>query len=185
MAKTVHVDHIAFVVPDLGVVTDQLPDFCTPLEIEDQPAEGTREQYVDISGDMAPMLLLMQPISDGPYQRALAKRGPGLHHIGCMTPSIDAARPQIEKSRLLLHPISLKTIKRGVIWVCRPGVPFLIEVVERETGAFDPCQLQIPAHLTIPNSVRDFFANLTLQPSDDDRFHIITGERIVSLRFRH
>ncbi len=42
-------------------------------------AEGTKEIYVNYGN--AGSLLLMEAIGPGPYQRALEKRGPGLHHI--------------------------------------------------------------------------------------------------------
>ena len=44
-----YVDHIAFVTSDLKAITDSLPAFCKPLAVEDQPAEGTREQYVEVA----------------------------------------------------------------------------------------------------------------------------------------
>lgn len=178
-------NHIAFVVPELEAITPSLPAFCKPFDIEMQPAEGTREQYVAVGDDTAPMLLLMQPVADGPYLRALNKRGAGLHHIGGTTPSIDALLPEIEKSRLLLHPISLKTLTHKTIWLCRPGVPFLIEVIETETtgsaGQADPCYLQIPAKWPIPPFVHAFFDNLSLQNTDDERFHVGVGDKRVSL----
>lgn len=178
-----YVDHIAFVTSDLKAITDSLPAFCKPLAVEDQPAEGTREQYVEVADTAAPMLLLMQPVQDGPYTRAVSKRGPGLHHIGGVTPSINALLPKIQQSRLLLHPISLKTIKRKVVWLCRPGVPFLIELVEREIPAGEnvPCSLRLPVHLRVPDFITAFFANLSFENADDGRFHIIIGDRTVVL----
>lgn len=178
------VDHIAFVTNHLETITDMLPPFCKPFPVEDQPAEGTREQYVEIADEAAPMLLLMQPVNDGPYLRALNKRGPGLHHIGGVTPSIAELLPRIQQSGLLLHPISLKTYENRVIWLCRPGVPFLIELVERpEQGSVGSteCSLHLPATLSVPGFITDFFTNLTIQNSEDGQFHITADSREIAL----
>jgi len=180
----VNVDHIAFITRQLETITDTLPAFCNPLEIEEQPTEGTREQYVDVAGESAPMLLLMQPISAGPYVRALDKRGPGLHHIGGTTPSIDALLPKIQQHRLLLHPNSLKSYtQHKTIWLCRPGVPFLIELVESDQPVTErlPATLRVPKEWSIPAYIRGFFSNLELQNTEDDRYHVRVEDRTVSL----
>ena len=177
------VDHIAFVTDEIERVTDSLPGFCNLLPIEEHPIEGTREQYIEIAGDMAPMLLLIQPIADGPYRRALDKRGIGLHHIGGTTPSIKRLLPTIEESRLLLHPISLNTLDRNQIWLCRPGVPFLVELVESTRAAASNTWgvLSIPTRLSIPSFVSSLFNNLVLQSSDDGRFHIHIEDSVVTI----
>ena len=177
-----YVDHIAFVTDEIERVTNSLPGFCNLLPIEEHPTEGTREQYIEIAGDMAPMLLLIQPIADGPYRRALDKRGAGLHHIGGTTLSIKGLLPKIEQSRLLLHPISLKTLGKNQVWLCRPGVPFLVELVESASAASNTsCVLSIPTRLSIPSFVSSLFNNLVLQSSDDGRFHIHIEDSVVTI----
>lgn len=175
-----YVDHIAFVTSDLQAIAQSLPDSCIRFPVETHPAEGTKEQYIDPTGDGGPLLLLMQPIGAGPYQSALNKRGPGLHHIGATTPSIVAAMPHIEQHRLLLHPISLHTYANPTptVWLCRPGVPFLVELWERDAPQTpgSPARLNAPAHWPIPDYIAGLFSNLMLGNADDDRFHLVIAQ---------
>jgi hypothetical protein len=115
------IDHIAVLTADLRCLSDALPAFCRKGAIESFPEEGTQEQYVEIA-ERVPRLLLLQPIAEGPYARALKKRGQGLHHIGVKTPSIKALVPSIREQGLLMHPISIQTLEHGVAWLCRPGL---------------------------------------------------------------
>jgi hypothetical protein len=173
------VNHIAILVRGLAAVSDSLPAFCKRLPVEDQPGEGTREQYIDVDGEDAVMLLLVQAVADGPYSCALAKRGPGLHHIGCVTSSITDEINRTCEGRLLLHPASLAMYSGGVVWLCRPGVPFLVELMQTS----DPIpsirggNLRLPSDVPIPEYIRSFSDNLVINDGDDRRMHIAIGER--------
>lgn len=91
--------------------------------------EGTREIYVEKGRTNA--LLLMEPVGDGPYRRALAKRGPGFHHMAIDVAEIESYIESISGSGWLLHPRSLTTIRRSrTAYLARPGFPCLIEVQE-------------------------------------------------------
>lgn len=60
-------------------------DMPSANEIEEFEGEGTRELYLGDFDKQSGLLLLMQaldPAGEAPYARALAKRGPGLHHLG-------------------------------------------------------------------------------------------------------
>lgn len=115
--------HVALLVPDLqralaGVRALGLE----PGPIDEFPAEGTRESYC---GQGAARLLLLEAIGPGPYQRALAKRGPGLHHVAVAVedgPALCAA------SGWLLHPRTLAS-QPHTLWLARPGVGALVEVM--------------------------------------------------------
>ena len=77
------IDHVAVLVADLEAALRDL----TPLgletgPIEEFPSEGTRECYLGRSDQSAKLLLLTPHGDAGPYARALARRGPGLHHVG-------------------------------------------------------------------------------------------------------
>ncbi len=99
-------------------------------EIEEFPAEGTRELYIG-EGNQMGKLLLMQANGPGPYQNALTKRGAGLHHIAIDVLNIDQYVESISGSGWLLHPKSFDFYRRiKQVWLCRPGIPFLIEVNE-------------------------------------------------------
>jgi hypothetical protein len=124
------IDHTAVLVRDLDGFLKMLPNGCKVGDIEDQPAEGTREVYVGGPESNTSSLLVVQPVRDGPYQSALDRRGQGIHHVCITTPDIGAFGRELATCRVFLHPVSLQTLGRGTLWLCRPGVPLLIEVVQ-------------------------------------------------------
>ena len=130
-------DHVALLVRNLEASRSVSRPFGFALQdIENFPE--TTETYVGEPGRSS-RLLLMQPSGPGSYQRALEKRGPGLHHLGVVVPSIKMFLSQIKDSGWLIHPVSaLKIEAGGDVYLARPGAP-LIEVSQQE-----PCK---PAQL--------------------------------------
>ncbi|PKK90998.1 MAG: hypothetical protein CVV64_04295 [Candidatus Wallbacteria bacterium HGW-Wallbacteria-1] len=124
------IDHIAILTESQERLNESLPGFCRGLEPELQPAEGTLERYVLIDGLSGLKLLLMEPVADGPYSSALSRRGSGLHHIALLIKSFEAFFESDNGLRLLLHPYSIQSIEYGTLWLCRPGIPFLVELTE-------------------------------------------------------
>lgn len=105
-------------------------------EIEEFPGEGTRELYLPPDPGGA-RLLLLEPCGEGPYRRALGKRGPGLHHVALEVPDVLAFA--IASPGWLAVPASLEGWRRqGTLWLARPGVGTLLEVSPRTEGAADP-----------------------------------------------
>lgn len=175
------IDHLAVVTADLTRQSEALPDFCRKQAIETFPAEGTQEQYVEFS-EQTPRLLLLQPIAAGPYARALAKRGPGLHHIGARTPSIDALVPRLSELGLLMHPISIQTLKQGVAWLCKPGLPFLIELSEGKADSdFEILELGFPTGSQLPVFAEQLFSNARLYSAATDCFELSAGDKQMKL----
>lgn len=125
---SVYIDHCAVLVADIEEALKKLPASCVHGEIHTYISEGTREVYVHHPESDQASILLMQAVSDGPYQRAMQKRGPGLHHICIRVENISEFIEEIASSGFLLHPKSLATFSHGVIYLCRPGIPFLVEV---------------------------------------------------------
>lgn len=124
------IDHVALLVGSIEGAVERLCVPATLSAIEEYPAEGTRELYVGDAGVPA-RLLLMQPIGPGPYERALEKRGEGLHHLAFCVEDLSAFIESISGTGWLLHPQSLQTVASiRQIWLCRPGVRALIEVTE-------------------------------------------------------
>ena len=94
-------------------------------------SEGTKEIYVNYASSSS--LLLMEAIGPGPYQRALEKRGPGLHHLAIDVEKIVKSLESFTKAGWELHPESFVTMERSkTAYLFRKGFPALIEVQERK-----------------------------------------------------
>jgi methylmalonyl-CoA/ethylmalonyl-CoA epimerase len=163
------VDHVALVVRRLEPVLERLPRL-DPGPIEDFPREGTREVYL---GDGAARLLLMQPTRpDGPYGRALAKRGPGLHHVAVNVPDLDAFLARV-RGWLVVPACVPGLASARTAWLARPGVAALLEVHEGEPPAGPPLVERIELPGPLPVEPRPGLA-----PSDDGEVWLtIAGER--------
>ena len=146
--KTV-LNHIALLVPNVVKSAEYLRQFGFKIgPAEKWDGEGTLEVYVgDLNSEMA-NLLLMEPTKEGAYTRAMAKRGPGLHHIAIDVLDLETYIEELSGSGWLLHPKSLKMIKHSqTAYLARPDVPTLIEVQQREILKDSPLfisQLMIP-----------------------------------------
>lgn len=115
--------------------------------------EGTLEIYVGDPDSQSALLLLMEPVKEGAYTRALQKRGPGLHHLAVDVLDLEGFVDGLAGSGWLLHPRSLRTIRdTRTAYLARPGTPMLIEVQQRETLAARPGFVQ---NLGLPLSPRD------------------------------
>lgn len=86
----VELDHIAIAVTDLH---EGIRRFCEDLGLtlegtEDVPSAQTTTAFIPVKGTM---IELIHPLDgQGPVQRSLDKRGPGLHHICFRTDDIEA-----------------------------------------------------------------------------------------------
>lgn len=125
-------DHVAILVESLESTLNNLS---LPKDligdISSFPSEGTREVYVGGTHARS-RLLLIQANGEGPYQRAMEKRGAGLHHVAITVPDMEAYLSHLSGSGWYLHPISLSSWKEvDTVWVTRPGMPFLVELIQR------------------------------------------------------
>ena len=125
-------NHVAILVPSVRKAADYLSQFNFQIGKEEVwDGEGTKEIYIE--RDKSNSLLLMEPIKPGAYQRALEKRGAGLHHLAIDVLDMDSFIESITGSGWLLHPVSLKTIKQSqTAYLAKPGFPGLIEVQQRD-----------------------------------------------------
>ena len=169
-----HLHHIAVLVKSLSSVEKSLPGELERLSVEHFPNEGTREQYIDLSPSGRPSLLLIEAVGDGPYRSALQRRGAGLHHLGFVTDHLSEAADHFARQGLLLHPITLKTLEQRVIWMCRPGIPFLVEAV-----GVDELEEPVPPTITmaIPGlevDRIDWAPDLSISRSDDALIRVST-----------
>lgn len=157
-----HLDHVALLVPHLEPALERLGDLAEWIgPIEEFPSEGTREVYI---GEGPGKLLLLEPISSsGPYARALAKRGPGLHHVALNTSNLDAFLAEVRG--WLLHPVSLETVEKSrTAWFARPGVPTLLEVHE---SAASPSTQALVRGIEVPGDLEKLTPRAGLSPSPD------------------
>ena len=139
MNSRAQLSHVAFLVSSVQKAAE-LP---TGLDLTVGPAEkwegeGTLEIYVG-EDSFTSRLLLMEAVKDGAYQRALKKRGPGLHHIAVDVLNLEEYIGNLSGSGWFLHPKSLETIKHTkTAYLARPGMPTMIEVQERDTLSEKP-----------------------------------------------
>ena len=124
--------HVAILVPSVRKAVNFLRKFSFQIgEEEKWEGEGTLEIYIE--RDKANSLLLMEPTKPGAYQRALDKRGPGLHHLAIDVLNLEYFIESLSGSGWLLHPKSLRTIQQSqTAYLARPSFPGLIEVQERK-----------------------------------------------------
>lgn len=175
-------DHVALVTPDIVAAIERATDLgLSAGPVETFPGEGTRECYL---GSGAARLLLMQPIdADGPYARALARRGPGLHHVALTVGDLDAFLYALEG--WLLHPRSVATIAISrTAWLARPGVGCLVEVQEAPppTGAASIARVEVPA----PSELAPLLESIGVARSHDAEAWIEVGaERIRARMLAH
>ncbi|MBI3016720.1 MAG: VOC family protein [Deltaproteobacteria bacterium] len=129
---TIQPSHVAIIVPSVRKAADYLRQFNFEISKEEEwDGEGTKEIYIERS--KANSLLLMEPIKPGAYQRAMEKRGPGLHHLAIEVLNLESYLESLTGSGWLLHPISIKTMKQfQTVYLARTGFPALIEVHEKE-----------------------------------------------------
>lgn len=168
-------DHVALVVEHLEPVIGRLDHVADQVgTIEDFPTDGSREIYV---GAGAARLLIIEPTTAAsPYARALATRGPGLHHVGLHTADLDTFLQEVR--RWLLHPVSARTIPRvDTAWLARPGVPTLVEVYESEPVEADP----FVSAIEVPADLDGLAPTGGLTPSDDSAVWLTIAGRRMSV----
>jgi hypothetical protein len=139
--------HVALLVRSLEALLPSLAARGWATEpIRSYPKEGTRESYVGArgAGVQAPgRLLLVEPAGEGPYARALAGRGPGLHHLGLTVADLSAFAARLPASGWFVHPFSLRGgAKLSDLWLFRPGFPALVEVFQGAESGQPPALIQ-------------------------------------------
>jgi len=171
-------NHIAFLVPSVRatVGSNELKAF--PIgPAEKWEGEGTLEIYVGPENSVG-RLLLMEPVTDGAYRRAIEKRGPGLHHVAIDVLDLEAYVSYLSGTGWLLHPRSLETMKATrTVWLARPGIPMLVEIQERTEFSAAPkfiekvCLPLSPEQIRIVNALK---AHALVQ-SPDNGLHLWVG----------
>ena len=137
---TPRLDHAALLVPSVEAARCALAPLGFPLSTPvDFPAEGTRECYVGEPGRPG-RLLLIEAIADGPYTRARAKRGYGLHHLGLVTTDLDATLNQATRCGWSERHAVTDAEGNSTHWLARRGTAALLEISRGEAEATRPLQ---------------------------------------------
>jgi hypothetical protein len=123
--------HVALLVPSVRKAANSLRRFEFQIGPEELfEAEGTKEIYVEYGASNS--LLLLEAAGPGAYQRAMEKRGPGLHHLAIDVLNLDQFLASLPDGGWSLHEISAETMKKTrTAWLYYRGFPALIEVQER------------------------------------------------------
>lgn len=129
--------HVALLVPSV----DKSASYLTAQgfkcgEAETFESEGSKEVYVGDYQEQSGLLLLVEPNGDGPYQRAMSKRGPSLHHIGIDVLDMKEFLSEATKIGWQLHPIS----NSKVAWLFFKGMP-LLEIHEKKILSNKPAKI--------------------------------------------
>ena len=128
--------HVAILVPSVDKAAQYLQNFNFQFGPKEE-FEITREIYVHM--EKSNSLLLMEPKGPGSYQRALEKRGPGIHHFAIDVLDVNSYLHSIRNSGWFLHLNSLSALKNyQTAYLARPGFPALIEVQEKEQLSDSP-----------------------------------------------
>lgn len=110
-------------------------------EPETFESEGTKEIYVGSYETQRGLLLLMEAISEGPYKRALTKRGPSLHHIAIDVLNVEEFIQKAQSIGWKLHPESEHTMAYKTAWLYLKGIPTLIEVHQKKSLSAKPSKV--------------------------------------------
>ncbi len=174
-------DHIAVLSESLAETEAGLPSDLKRHEVETFQSEGTKEQYVELRPEGTPYLLLLESIAEGPYRRTLEKRGPGLHHFGYVTDNLEDGVKVFSERGLLMHPVSLETMKKSTIWLCRPGIPFLVELTQITRKIVDTKSV---TKASIPNLKKDidWMPGIHLTRSESREIHLKTRSTQLSIK---
>jgi hypothetical protein len=128
-----NIDHISVLVDFVERAAERFA--AAGIEIGDKETfadVGTEEIYVG-DGTMQALLLLQAASGDGPYKRALEKRGTGIHHIAICTDDYDAFNEKLSGLGWFVHPSSLRNYRKGqTVFYVRPGVKAMIELITKE-----------------------------------------------------
>lgn len=130
---SIGLSHIALLVPSVESAAKVLHSHDIAVgEPETFEQEGTKEVYVGSYEERSCLLLLVEAIAEGPYRRALDKRGPSLHHIAIDVLDLKNFSKEAQNLGWDLHPISSETLKHKTAWYYQKGVPCLLEVHETD-----------------------------------------------------
>lgn len=121
--------HVALLVPSVDASGEYLKSCGFQLGAPEVfEGEGTKELYAGSYATRSGLLLLLEAIDEGPYKRALQKRGPSLHHIALDVLNIESFVTKAQGAGWNLHPVSQESMEYQTAWLYLKEMPTLIEV---------------------------------------------------------
>lgn len=179
MKITFSPSHTAVLVPSAQKAAEYLRKFNFHIgELEE--FEETLEIYVE--GAERHSLLLMEAKANGSYQRALKKRGPGIHHFAIDVLNLENFIDSLSGSGWLLQLNSLKTFKNfKTVYLARPGFPGLIEVQEKKKLTEGPLfveEISLPFDIKLMNLVKSIGLEDIIKASTGNSSFVLRGNKV-------
>lgn len=134
--------HIALLVPSVEAAAKFLNT--NGIETNDPEtfeSEGTKEIYVGSYATQKGLLLLLEPTTEGPYRRAMIKRGPSVHHVAIDVLDVEAFAHKAQSVGWELHPMTVDTMAYKTAWLFLKGIPTLIEVHQKKELSRKPAKV--------------------------------------------
>jgi len=149
--------HVALLVPSVETSSTilQARGF-SPGPPETFESEGTREVYVGSYTEQSGLLLLLQAISAGPYARAMAKRGPSLHHIAIDVLDVLEFSKTVQSIGWQQHSINQQSLEYKTAWFYSKGIPTLLEVHQKMELSEKPLMVSGIELPITPDQLRQF-----------------------------
>lgn len=141
---------------------------------------GTEESYIG-NLEYTALLLVQAVMRDGPYKRALDKRGPGIHHIAIATDDFDAFNEKLSSLGWFVHPESFKGYKKGkTVFYIRPGVKTILELVTAKELDLGP-QFITDVSVEVESGKEKYIEGIGLPgltcSSKDEAYIVIQGKK--------
>lgn len=92
------IDHVAIAVPNLEAAMELYARAlgCRAAHVETIEEQGVREALIPVGESFVQLLEPLTP--ESPVAKFLAKRGPGLHHVGYRVPDVGRAIEQLKEA---------------------------------------------------------------------------------------
>lgn len=171
------IDHVALLVRSVERAAEALARLgVESIGAKDSfPSEGTAEVYVG-APERGARLLLMESIGPGPYQRALAKRGPGLHHVALVAGDVKAAVARGTAAGWVLK-------KSGAVsWLARSGAPLLELAPSGATAAPLVTALEAPVAPSVGRWLAELGFSVDIRQAAPDAASLVLDGRRISFR---
>ena len=176
-------DHVSVLVNSVDATAKLFADSGIPVGKKEAFKDiGTEEIYIG-NQEFQALLLLQAAIGDGPYRRALEKRGTGIHHVAISSDDFDASNEKLFGLGWFVHPHSLKKYRKGAtVFYVRPGVHTIVELITNKEPPCSPRLIQEVLIKTDPGK-EDFIHGIGITgligSSTEEPYIIMNGTKFI------